>query len=99
MTTSPAFLSTVLCLTISALAFAADASPANKESGFKVPLGLQLYSLRNQFAKDVPGTLDEVHNFGIKYVELAGTYGRTPEQFKAELDSHGLKAISMHVSY
>jgi len=99
MTTTSAFYSTVVCLTISAVAFAADASKSNKESGFKGPLGLQLYSLRNQFAKDVPGTLDEVRDFGIKNVELAGTYGRTPEKFKAELDSHGLKAISMHVGY
>src|SRR4029450_6853534 len=27
---------------------------------FKGPIGLQLYSLREQFAKDVPGTLDQV---------------------------------------
>jgi hypothetical protein len=47
--------------------------------------GLQLYSLRAQMAKDPQGTLAEVHAWGIKYVELAGTYGMTPEQFKAKL--------------
>jgi len=66
---------------------------------FKGPVGLQLYSLREQFAKDVPGTLDEVRAFGFKDVELAGTYGLTPEQFKSELDSRGLKAESGHFPF
>jgi sugar phosphate isomerase/epimerase len=66
---------------------------------FKGPVGLQLYSLRNQFAKDVPGTLDKVRDFGIQYVELAGTYGLSAEQFKAQLDARGLKAISAHFPY
>src|SRR5205085_2295226 len=52
-----------------------------------------------QFAKDVPGTLDKVRAMGIEYVETAGTYGMTPEKFKAELDSRGLKAISGHFPY
>jgi sugar phosphate isomerase/epimerase len=66
---------------------------------FKGPIGLQLYSLREQFAKDVPGTLDQVRAFGIKYVETHATYGLTPEKFRAELDARGLKAISGHFSY
>jgi sugar phosphate isomerase/epimerase len=66
---------------------------------FKGPVGLQLYSLRDQFKKDVPGTLDQVRSFKIKYVELAGTYGVPPEKFKALLDERGLKAISGHFSY
>ena len=60
---------------------------------FKGPIGLQLYSLREQFKKDVPGTLNEVKQFGFKYVELAGTYGQTPEQFRDELKKRGLEAV------
>jgi hypothetical protein len=63
-------------------------------SSFKGPVGLQLYSLRDQFKKDVPGTLDQVKAFGIKYVETAGTYGVPPEKFRAMLDERGLKAVS-----
>ena len=66
---------------------------------FKGPIGLQLYSLRDQFAKDVPGTMNQVQKFGFKYVELAGTYGLTPEKFKEQLDARGLKAVSGHFSY
>ncbi len=55
---------------------------------FKGPWGLQLYSLRTELATNVPGTLDEVKSWGVKNVELAGTYNLTPEQFKAQLDLH-----------
>jgi len=65
----------------------------------KERIGLQLYSLREQFARDVPKTLDQVRNFGIKYVETHSTYGLTPEKFRAELDSRGLKAVSGHFAY
>jgi len=68
-------------------------------SSFKGPIGLQLYSLRAQFAKDVPGTLDEVNRWGLQYVELAGTYNQTPEQFAKELGQRGLVPISGHFSY
>jgi sugar phosphate isomerase/epimerase len=80
-------------------ALAADAAPAGTGPSFKGPLGLQLYSLRDQFAKDVPGTLDKVRDLGFKYVELAGTYGLTPEKFKAELEERGLTAVSGHFPY
>lgn len=62
-------------------------------------LGLQLYSLREQFAQDVPRTLDQVRNFGFKYVETHSTYGLSPEKFRAELDVRGLKAVSGHFPY
>lgn len=66
---------------------------------FKGPVGLQLYSFRDQFKTDVPGTLDQVKAFGIKYVETAGTYGVPTEKFRALLDERGLKAVSGHFPY
>lgn len=68
-------------------------------ASFKGPVGLQLYSLREQFQKDITGTLDQVKAFGIKNVELAGTYGLAPEKFREQLDARNLKAISAHFSY
>ena len=61
--------------------------------------GIQLYSLRDELATNVPGTLDEVKRWGVKNVELAGTYGMTVEQFKAELDRQGLIPVSAHYPY
>lgn len=69
------------------------------EGDFDGPLGLQLYSIRHAMQEDVPGTLAWVRNAGFEEVELAGTYGLTPEQFKQELDNAGLKATSMHSGY
>ena len=83
--------SLLLALALTAQAFAADTTNA---------AGLQLYSLRSQFKlRGVPWTLDRVKEFGIKEVELAGTYDLTPEQFKAELEQRGLKALSSHFPY
>jgi sugar phosphate isomerase/epimerase len=62
-------------------------------------VGLQLYSLREQFKSDVPGTLSKVKQMGFTKVELAGTYGMKPEQFKSELDRFHLQPVSMHVGY
>ena len=53
----------------------ASAADAGIGPSFKGIIGLQLYSLRDQFPKDVMGTLDEVKGWGIHYAELAGTYG------------------------
>jgi sugar phosphate isomerase/epimerase len=72
---------------------------ADAGKSFKGPVGLQLYSLRAQFATNVPGTLVEVQSFGIKYAELAGTYKVPPAEFKTQLLAHGITPISSHFSY
>jgi sugar phosphate isomerase/epimerase len=66
---------------------------------FKGPVGLQLYSLRADFAKDVPGTLKKVADYGIQNVELAGTYNLAPEKLREMLAGHGLKPVSGHFAY
>src|SRR5262245_16423693 len=91
-------VSSALCLMMLTNAMNTQRS-AGVGPSFKGPVGLQLYSLRDNFKKDVPATLDQVRSFNIKYVELAGTYGVPPEKFKALLDERGLKAISGHFSY
>ena len=84
-----------------ALFFAATITALRAEGGsFNAPIGLQLYSLRSQFAlRGVPWTLDKVKEFGITEVELAGTYNLSAADFKKELDARGLKAISSHFPY
>lgn len=66
---------------------------------FKGPVGLQLYSLRDEFKKDVRRTLDLVQSYGFLYVELAGTYGWLPRDFRAALLERGLVPIAGHFSY
>jgi sugar phosphate isomerase/epimerase len=66
---------------------------------FKGPVGLQLYSLRAEFTRNVPSTLEKVKSYGIKYVETAGTYGLSPAKFRELLKSNGLEATSGHFPY
>jgi sugar phosphate isomerase/epimerase len=61
--------------------------------------GLQLYSLRDSFKTDVPGTLDKVKAFGFSEVETANSYGLAPEKFIAMLKERGLTAVSGHFQY
>lgn len=89
-----------------ALTLALAAAPllaADKNVGigpsFKGPIGLQLYSLRAEFAKDLPGTLDKVKSYGFKYVETAGTYTVSAAQLKEMLDARGLEAVSGHFPF
>lgn len=63
------------------------------------PVGLELYSFRDQFAKDVPGTLTKVKQMGFRDVEVAGTYGMSTGDFRKLLDQNGLKAIGVGASF
>lgn len=91
-------LLTVASLTTLTVGLAAAKAVGTGKS-FKGPVGLQLYSLRDQFKTDVLGTLDKVKAFGFKEVELAGTYGMTAEKFVAELKTRGLVPIAAHFPY
>lgn len=72
---------------------------------FAVPIsaqeiGLQLYSLRNQFKQDVPGTLELIHSWEIKVVEGGdNTYGVPMEEFKTMLAKNDLKVVSVGADY
>jgi sugar phosphate isomerase/epimerase len=76
------------------MATTASAAPVDAEH-----IGLQLYSLRNQLGTNVSGAMDEIKSWGLTNVELAGTYHLTIEQFKEQLDEHGLKPISAHYPF
>src|SRR5688572_24456957 len=66
---------------------------------FKGPVGLQLYSLRAEFMRNVPSTLDKVQSYGIKHVETAGTYNFSPTRFREMLKEHGLDPVSGHFPF
>src|SRR4051794_28207349 len=93
-------LTILSCMIVVSGAVTARSKEAGIGPSFKGPIGLQLYSLREQLAKDLRGTLDKVRDWGFKNVELASDlYGLTPEEFKHELDSRGMTAISRHFGY
>ena len=62
-------------------------------------LGLELYTLRHLMAKDVPGTLKLVKDWGFEDVEGGGLPGKTAAEFKALLGQYGLRMQSMLTGY
>jgi sugar phosphate isomerase/epimerase len=61
--------------------------------------GVQLYSLRNQLQKDVPGTLAQIRAMGFTEVESAGFYGLSAADFAAALRKAGLVCRSGHYPF
>jgi sugar phosphate isomerase/epimerase len=81
-------------------ALAQEEASGRHRRGHRVPpdqISIQLYTLRDQLAIDLEGTLATLHAIGYRRVEHAGFVGRTAEEFKAALDAAGLWASSGHV--
>jgi sugar phosphate isomerase/epimerase len=72
---------------------------AGAEVRFRSEIGINIYSLRYQAEKDLPGTLALIRELGFKKVEAGNLYGRTPTEFRAMLDSNGLRATSIGAAY
>ena len=65
----------------------------------KLPIAVQVYSVRDDAAADFKGTLQKLKDMGYDGVELAGLYGMTAAEVRAALDEVGIPAISAHVPY
>ncbi|MGA8271588.1 MAG: sugar phosphate isomerase/epimerase [Candidatus Sulfotelmatobacter sp.] len=61
-----------------------------------LPIGLQLYSVRNILPKDYEGTLKQLSALGYREVEAAGFFGHSPAQVKQAMDHAGLNCLSAH---
>jgi sugar phosphate isomerase/epimerase len=83
--------------TAAALPFAASAL---LDAAKKVPVGLELYSVRGDLAKDLLGTVAAVGKMGYQVVEFYSPYlDWTPEkarEVRKQLDAVGLKCHSTH---
>jgi len=60
-------------------------------------IGIQLYTLRDMLAADLPGTLDMLRDAGYPEVELFQLHGRTAFELRGLLEERGLRAIAAHV--
>lgn len=80
-------------------ASADDAYQIQYRGDFDAPLGVQLYSFREQAATDPIAMLDMVRRMGFTHVETAGLYDMNAEQFAKAIEEAGLRVTSMHVSY
>jgi sugar phosphate isomerase/epimerase len=65
----------------------------------RIPVGLQLYSVREQCAADLPAVLATVSKIGYKGVEFAGYHNRSAKELRKLLDGNGLVACGTHTPY
>jgi sugar phosphate isomerase/epimerase len=76
--------------------FAASAFAQSK----RIPIGIELYSVRGELTKDLPGTVRAVAKLGYQVVEFYSPYFNwTTEQAKENrklLDDLGIKCLSTH---
>jgi sugar phosphate isomerase/epimerase len=62
-------------------------------------LGLQLYSVRDEAEKDMPGVLEAVAQLGYQGVEFAGFFDHDLAQLRRLMASLGLIATGTHTPY
>jgi len=65
----------------------------------KLPVAVQLYSVRDEMEKDFYGTIKLMKEIGYDGVEFAGLFVEDPEKIKAFCDEIGIIPISAHVPY
>lgn len=71
----------------------------NTNSELAGKLGMVSYTYRNDFAKDIPSTLDKVKANGITDMEFSNLFGKTAQELRKLLDEKGIKCSSFGVSY
>ncbi|KAA6346751.1 Inosose dehydratase [termite gut metagenome] len=81
----------------------ASNSQASQTTLPKKDIGVQLYSLRDRIKTDYAGTIALIGKMGYTAVEAAGYnngkfYGKTPEEFKADVEKAGMIVLSSHTS-
>jgi len=83
-------------------AFGSLACTSGATSGTKkYGVGIQLYTIRDAMATDVPGSLQKVSDLGYKKLELADYangkfYGYAPKEFKKLVNDMGMEIVSSH---
>ena len=84
-------------------ALAIGAAAANRAlsapSGRRIPISLQLYSIRRDCAKNFDAALEAVAEMGFDGVEFAGyhSYSGKPKELRKRLDDLGLKVAATHI--
>lgn len=62
----------------------------------KVPIGTQLWCVREELATDIPGTLKALGDMGFDGVELENAFGKSGKEWRTHLDAAKLKACGFH---
>ena len=62
----------------------------------KIPLGIQLWTVKDEAAKDLEGTLKQVYAAGFREIEFAGFYNKTAAEIGALVKGIGFTPVSTH---
>lgn len=64
----------------------------------KIPIGLELYSVRNELPKNFTGVIEAIGKMGYEGVEFAGyhLWDKKPAELRKLLDDNGLKCCGTH---
>lgn len=62
-----------------------------------LPVGVQLYSIRDSVESDMKAALAKVHELGYDGVEFAGLFGNNPEDIREWCREYNLNPISAHI--
>src|SRR5215471_8259095 len=94
-------ISGVIPTAISTLSIsAAEQTSSERSQAKKIPIGLELYSVREELVRDLPNTLRTVAKMGYEAVEFYSPYFKwTPpyaKDVRAQLDELGLRCYSTH---
>ena len=64
----------------------------------KIPVGVQLYSVRKEAPKDFAGVLKKIADIGYKGIEFAGYHDKSAKEIRAMLDDCGLVCCGTHTA-
>jgi sugar phosphate isomerase/epimerase len=78
------------------IAAGAIMSRAAFAAGGGVPLGIQLWTVKDEAAKDLEGTLRKVYAAGFREIEFAGYYGKSPADLAKFMRDIGFSLVSTH---
>lgn len=79
---------------------ASESEEIHAESvGFDGPVGLQLYSVRNELEENFNETLRAVREVGYREVEVFNLHGRSAGAYRSLLDDIGLRCTSYMTGY
>jgi sugar phosphate isomerase/epimerase len=64
----------------------------------QIPLGIQLWTVKDEAEKDLEGTLRKLYAIGFRQIEFAGFYGKTAAEIGSLMKGIGFTLVSMHSS-
>lgn len=73
-----------------------SSAPRLMANALGLPLGLQLYSVRDVLPKDYEGTLRQLASLGYREVEAAGFFNHSASEVKQAMFQAGLNCVSAH---